>query len=354
MFLQCPSVLRVSKHIAHDTSEFSSGSRQNTDTLSDCWLESNSSQDSCSGQSSRLKLALLDYKQFNAARTVQCHVRGFLTRRNLKRQIAAATTISRWWRGFWVRKSKFSFMQQLLQQRIIQYHHDMATKIQALFRGWMTRQYFQDFQGMKSLRIQYVEDMISSLYRKLHKMRKEHLLPGIYALRESDLLSKIEDLSCTFGYRFHNGRVRAAIAMKRSFINDRRHEFRKGNTYSKAPYPGPFIENLPDLELTLPKRMTPRLQRTILVYDKSMRDKYVQKVYMNYSTKRRMSMHVWRENMRNRFCKDFVKRIMAKRNMARNAYEYKSTKFYLDDLLTTADEYNCFCKPQVKEDSLCQ
>jgi len=30
--------------------------------------------------------------------------------------------------------------------------------------------------------------------------------------------------------------------------------------------------------------MTPRLQRTILVYDKAMRDKNVEKVYMNYST----------------------------------------------------------------------
>ncbi|EDV58069.2 uncharacterized protein LOC6541540 [Drosophila erecta] len=353
MYLKCPSVFRGSKHLPHDTSEFSSGSRQNTDNLSDLWLESNSSQESCYGPCSRLKLALLDYKHFNAARTVQRYVRGFLARRHLKRQCDAATTISRWWRGFWVRKSKFSFMQQLLQQRIIQYHHDMATKIQALFRGWMTRQYFQDFQGMKSLRIQYVEDMLSSLYRKLHRMRKEHLLPGIYALRESDLLSKIEDLSCTFGYRFHNGRVRAAIAMKRSFLNDRRHEFRKGNTYSKAPFPGPFKENLTDLEFTLPKRMPTRLQRTILVYDKSMRDKYVEKVYMNYSTKRRMSMHALRENMRTRFCKDFMKRIMAKRNMARNAQERQSTKFYLDDLLSAADEYNCFCKPRVKEDSLC-
>ncbi|XP_033165397.1 uncharacterized protein LOC117144374 [Drosophila mauritiana] len=352
MFLQCPSVVRGSKHFSQHMSDFSSGSHQNTDNFSDLWLESNTSQDSYFGQSSRLKLALLDYKQFNAARTIQSHVRGFLARRNRKRQIDAATTISKWWRGFWVRHSKFSFMQQLLQQRIIQYHHDMATKIQALFRGWMTRQYFQDFQGMKSLRIQYVEDMLSSLYRKVHRMRKEHMLPGIYALRESDLLSKIEDLSSTFGYRFHNGRVRAAIAMKRSFINDRRHEFRKGNTYSKVPYPGPYIENINDLEFTLPKRLTPRLQRTILVYDKAMRDKNVEKVYMNYSTKRRMSMHVMRENMRNRFCKDFVKRL-AKRNKTRNAQD-RNIKFYLDDLLTTADEYNCFCKPQVKDDSLCQ
>ncbi|XP_037708255.1 uncharacterized protein LOC119546199 [Drosophila subpulchrella] len=352
MFVQCPSAFGGSNIYSMD-GEWSKRS-QSTEYSSNVWDESMVSTESCYGPSCRLKFALLEYKQFKAARMIQCHVRGYLTRKCLDRQAKAATTISRWWRGFWVRRFKFASIQQHLQQQIMQYHHDMATKIQALFRGWMTRQYFQDFQGMKSLRMQYAEDMLSALYRNLYKMRKDHMLPGIYALRETDLLTKIEDLSCTFGYRFHNGRVRAAIAMKRAFINDRREEFVRSRTYSKAPYPGPYSENLPTTEFTLPKKIGPRLQRTILVYDKSMRDKHVEKVYMNYSTKRRISMNVLRESKRNRFCKDFIRRIMANKNMARKQLERKMIQIFLDDLLTAADEYNCFCKPRFTVDSLCQ
>ncbi|KAH8353192.1 hypothetical protein KR084_009505 [Drosophila pseudotakahashii] len=352
MFVQCPSVLGGSQNYTIEA-DLTTASQDMDYSSGLCEESKGSSSESCHGPSCRLQLALLDYKQFKAARTIQCHVRGFLVRRNLQLENQAATTIGKWWRGFWVRRFKFALIQQLLQQRIKQYHHDMATKIQALFRGWMTRQYFQDFQGMKSLRIQYAEDMLSVLYRKLYKMRKEHMLPGIYALRESDLLSKIEDLSSTFGYRFHNGRVRAAIAMKRAFINDRRVEFLKSKSYSKAPYPGPYSENLPNTEFTLPKKIGPRLQRTILVYDKSMRDKHVEKVYLNYSTKRRISMNVLRESMRSRFCKDFIRRIMANRNMARKQLERKMIQFFLDDLLAAADDYNCFCKPRITEDSLC-
>ncbi|XP_016962147.1 uncharacterized protein LOC108032683 [Drosophila biarmipes] len=349
MFLQCPSILGGS-HICPLDGDWS----QSTENSSDVLDESRVSSESCYGPSCRLKFALLEYKQFKAARVIQCHVRGYLVRKCLDRRAQAATTISRWWRGFWVRRVKFASIQLLLQQRINQYHHDMATKIQALFRGWMTRQYFQDFQGMKSLRMQYAEDMLSALYRNLYKMRKNHLLPGVYALRETDLLSKIEDLSSTFGFRFHNGRVRAAIAMKRTFINDRRNEFIRSCTYSKAPYPGPYSDNLPAAEFTLPKKIGPRLQRTILVYDKSMRDKHVEKVYMNYSTKRRISMNVLREGKRNRFCKDFIRRIMANKRMARKQVDRKAIQIFLDDLLSAADEYNCFCKPRITVDSLCE
>uniref|UniRef100_A0A6P4FEZ8 Uncharacterized protein LOC108049293 n=1 Tax=Drosophila rhopaloa TaxID=1041015 RepID=A0A6P4FEZ8_DRORH len=185
-------------------------------------------------------------------------------------------------------------------------------------------------------------------------MRRDHLLPGIYALRESDLLLKIEDLSATFGYRFHNGRVRAAIAMKRAFLNDRRIEFRGAANYSMAPYPGPGSENLPSFDFTLPKKIGPRLQRTVLVYDKSLRDKHIKKVYANYSKRRRISMNVLRENMRSLFCKDFIKRIMANKKMDRKRFDLKMIQLFLDDLLKASEDYNCFCKPMKGMDSLCE
>ncbi|XP_017067120.1 uncharacterized protein LOC108105179 [Drosophila eugracilis] len=347
MFLQCHSVAGGSQTNIHSTSEL------NTDISLGEGTGYRTSNESIYGPSDRLQVVLLDYKQFKAARTIQRYVRGYLTRKHIKREKWAVSTISKWWRRFWVQRSMFSRIQQLLQQRIIQYHNNMATKIQALFRGWMTRQYFQDFQGMKSLRMQYAEDMLSLLYRKLYWMRKDHLLPGIYALRESDLLLKIENLSDTFGFRFHNGRVRATIAQKRTFINDRRVEFQKSSIYSSVPYPGPYLDGIPTFDLNLPKNLNPRLQRIVLMYDKSMRDKYVKKVYMNFSTKRRINMNVLRENKRTRFCKDFAKRVMANKDGRRKRTE-NIIQVFLDALLAAADEYNCFCKPQVTDDSLCQ
>lgn len=133
----------------------------------------------------RLEILLLDYKHFKAARTIQRHVRGWLTRRHLRSEDLYATTIARWWRGFWWR-SRYAMIQSMLQRRIMKYYNDSATKIQSLFRGWQTRKNYQDFQGMHSLRLQYAEDMLSSLAIALYKMRKHNVLPGIYALRESE------------------------------------------------------------------------------------------------------------------------------------------------------------------------
>ncbi|KAI8043713.1 hypothetical protein M5D96_005051, partial [Drosophila gunungcola] len=300
------------------TDLFSEQLCEDSDISSEDGEESKDFSEPCHGPSCHLQPVVLDYKQFMAARTIQRHVRGFLARRRLNHQNQAATT--------------FAHIQQLLHMRIMQYHHDMATKIQALFRGWMTRQYFQDFEGMKSLRMQYAEDMLSTLFRKLCTMRKDHLLPGIYALRESE--------------------VRAAIAKKRAFINDRREEFQGAHSYSMAPYPGPNSENLPNSEITMPKKIGPRLQRTILVYDKSLRDKHVKKVYDLNSKRRRKSMNALRENMRNLFCKDFIRRIVAHKKMKR--FDPKMIQVFLDDLLTAAEDFSCFCKPKTAMDSLCE
>ncbi|XP_017115825.1 uncharacterized protein LOC108138217 [Drosophila elegans] len=348
MFVRCPS------HIVGSTATdlFSEQLCEDSDISSEEGEKSKDSSERCHGPFCHLQPVVLDYKQFKAARTIQRHVRGFLARRRLNYQNQAATTISKLWRGYYVRRFQFAHIQNLLHMRIMQYHNDMATKIQALFRGWMTRQNFQDFEGMKSLRMQYAEDMLSALFRKLCTMRKDHLLPGIYALRESDLLSKIEDLSATFDYRFHNGRVRAAIAKKRAFINDRREEFQGAHSYSMAPYPGPNSENIPYSDITLPKKIGPRLQRTILVYDKSVRDRHVKKVYDLNSKRRRKSMNALRENMRNLFCKDFIRRIVAHKKVKR--FDTKMIQVFLDDLLTAAEDFNCFCKPKTAIDSLCE
>lgn len=57
--------------------------------------------------------------------------------------------------------------------------------IQASFRGWKMRQYLHDFQGMKVLRLQYAEDLLSQLARSLWHIKQENKLPGVYSLRET-------------------------------------------------------------------------------------------------------------------------------------------------------------------------
>ncbi|XP_017061163.1 uncharacterized protein LOC108101363 [Drosophila ficusphila] len=354
MFKECTSNYAGSRVFTH-SDENMRDSELSDITLSEHWDTSTESSVRCHGASCHLKRVLLDYKQFKAARTIQRHWRGFLTRKQLRIRNEAATTISRWWRGFWVRKFQFTYIQQLLQLRIMRYYHEAATQIQALFRGWRTRQFFQDFQGMNTLRLQYVEDILSTLYRKLFEMKKAKLLPGVYTLRESELLTKIEDLSTTFEYRFHNGSVRAALAMRRSVMDDRRKEFKAAYAFSNTPYPGPFTEDPQACEISMIKRMDTRLQRILVMYERSKKDKHVEKVYTNYSARRRMTMNVQRENKRIRFCTDFARRITKNMATKHTHRDSQAIDAFLDDLLTSADTHNCFCQPMhTMDDSLCQ
>ncbi|KAH8325076.1 hypothetical protein KR074_005972, partial [Drosophila pseudoananassae] len=323
------------------------------------------------GPAWRIHLALLEYKHYKAARTIQRFFRGFLTRQKLLQQNEAATRIAKWWRGYKVRNLFFEVVQNLLQDRVMKFYNAKAQMIQASFRGWKTRQFLHDFQAMKVLRLQYAEDMLSQLARNLCRIKHENKLPGVYSLRESALLNRIEDLSWSFGYRFHNGRVRAAIAAKRSYINDKREEFRSANRYFKSPYPGPDAEALIFGEGVINKQICTAGQRTFMVYDNSIRDRHIKKVYENFAASkclllsisrirniafvflgRRNNMQANKENIRTLFCRDLVRRLIKKRLVTRNA-EKKTMRQFLDELLANSGEYNCYCAPKLTEDTLC-
>ncbi|KAH8333649.1 hypothetical protein KR059_001745 [Drosophila kikkawai] len=250
--------------------------------------------DCSSQQRSHLEYVLLDYKQFLAARIIQSNVRGWLCRLDLRKRNLAATTISRWWRGFWVRNVKFTVIEAELQERIMEYFDDMAIKIQSIFRGWHARMNYQDFQGMQSLRMQYAEEMLSELATSLHKMRKDRLLPGIYCLRGSDFLKKIEGLSLTFGYRFHNGRMRAAIAQRRAMVARQRHDFQKSMFFTPAPFPAPASQLAHQPDFCAYKRIGTQQQRLFLLYDKCNRDSHVKKIHLNLSA-RKCSVHCFQQ-----------------------------------------------------------
>ncbi|KAH8238986.1 hypothetical protein KR038_011542, partial [Drosophila bunnanda] len=300
---------------------------------------------------SHLECVLLEHKQFLAARIIQSHVRGWLFRTIFRRQNLAATTISKWWRGYWLRSNQFAGIEAELQVLLIKYYNDMANKVQALFRGWQTRMKYQDFQGMQQLRMQNAEDMLSSLAKVLHEMRKDRLLPGIYGLRGTDLIHKIEGLSLTFGYRFHNGRMRAAIAQRQALLAKRRKDFQKAMLYTLAPFPGPDSMLAQPTDFSLAKRIGTQQQRVFLMYDKCNRDRHIKNIYLKVSARLRNTMAANREAIKNRFCKELVRRtVRASLNLPIHSRFSEMVHQFIDDLLTQVVEYNCYCRPR---DDLC-
>ncbi|XP_017155049.1 uncharacterized protein LOC108163991 [Drosophila miranda] len=307
----------------------------------------------------RVLQLLLDYKLFKAARTIQRFVRGWLCRKMLAKGAAAVTTISRWWRGFRVRQNYYVLMEQRLQKKLLDHYYEQATKIQTLYRGWRTRQFVQDFNGLQLIQLQFAEDLISLLARSLRDVKNNNQLPGVYCLRtDGRCLRIIEDLARTFSYRFHNGRVRASIAKRRSYLEDIRHSFRLSQTYTITPYPGPGAvlgDCTTHVDITEPgfsKETDFRMQRLILMFEKSKRDPDVVRVQNSLASKLRRdiqtSLKAQKEERVKNFCTFVFHRIAPTMDK-----KHSSLKNYLDELLYNAEEMCCHCQPKLVNQSLC-
>ncbi|XP_022218971.2 uncharacterized protein LOC111071772 [Drosophila obscura] len=308
----------------------------------------------------RVLQLLLDYKQFKSARTIQRHVRGWLCRQKLARIVAAVTTISRWWRGFSVRQNYYFWVEESMQKKLLAHYHEQATRIQTLYRGWRTRQFVQDFNGLQLLQLQFAEDLISCLARNLRHMMYDNQLPGVYSMREKGCLNMIEDLARTFSYRFHNGRVRASIAKRRSYLEDMRRHFITSEQYTVTPYPGPGAV-LGDCHIHVDinepgfsKDTDIRVQRIILMFEKSKRDPDVARVQTAVASKLRRdiqtSLQAQKEERMNVFCNYVFSRIapgIGTKDIR------PGIKMYLDELLYNAEEPNCHCQPKVVANALC-
>ncbi|KAH8273604.1 hypothetical protein KR018_003146 [Drosophila ironensis] len=354
MLFPCPSPGKPSYNFSRNFSfgDLFAESDEEEETESKCPTTTSSSQGKMP-LGSRTDYALLEYKHFKAARMIQRHVRGWLCRRELDIKNKAAIMIQKWWLGFKVRRIILELTQNLLQLRTMQFFDSKATKIQSLFRGWLTRRYLQDFEAMYYLRMQCAEDFLSVIARSMYRLKQDGMIPGIYSLRESALLIKIEDLASTFTYRFHNGRVRAALAMKRAYINERRREFKSAIMYSLAPYPGPTGEMLPgEYGTLLTKQIGTSGQRVYLVYDRAIRDPFVKKLYNKFALRRRNSMDEVVKNQTTLFCNDLIRRLRPnKRFLSRS--DDKTINDILEDILLTDDDLNCYCIPKDPRDTLC-
>ncbi|KAH8279754.1 hypothetical protein KR054_004265, partial [Drosophila jambulina] len=326
-----------------------------TDDTDNLILTPESSTDCGSEPSVRLHHLLLDYKQFLAARTIQRYVRGWLLRRILRKMNRAATIISSCWRGYSVRSKRFAMVEAELQKRAMVHYDEAANKLQALFRGWQTRINTQNFEGMTDLRTQYTEDILCTLAKWLRRMQKDHFLPGVYGLRVPDLLTKIEKLSLTFGYRFHNGRMRAALAAQRALLARRRLEFRKALFYTPAPFPGheSLLKDLPGYCVL--KSIGPQQQRVFLMYDKSTRNRHVKNIISKAKARLRYTIAVNRDVVKVRFCRDLIGQgaILAALKNPDIKRTSEKVRQFLQDLQETAAEYSCHCRPKVLENDWC-
>lgn len=110
-YTQVGNASKMSMFIKMDEEE-----SQQCENMEESVIESSSTLDPHIGPAWRIHFALLEYKQFKAARTIQRFIRGFLTRKKLIREKKAATMIAKWWRGYKV---------GVLFERIRKKHHSV-------------------------------------------------------------------------------------------------------------------------------------------------------------------------------------------------------------------------------------
>lgn len=126
-----------------------------------------------------------DYKQFLAARTIQRKWRALWWARKHNRENQAAITIQRYWRGYAARKNFYKFVEDKLQQQVMDHFHRAATKIQALFRGHRVRQTVHDMSSLQTMQVCAAEDLLNCVAFKLHHLLRTYAIPGVYSLKNS-------------------------------------------------------------------------------------------------------------------------------------------------------------------------
>ncbi|XP_043644366.1 uncharacterized protein LOC122613981 [Drosophila teissieri] len=263
---------------------------------------------------SRTGILLLDYKQYQAARTVQQNWRKFHFRKCFRDLRAAAITIQRWWRGFSLRNNYLRLVEHMLQQRVQDHHHRSATKIQALFRGWRSRRTIHDHSKLLRKQVCAAEDLLNCVAFKLHHLLRTFAIPGVYSLKNSNCMSRIEKLLASLHFRFHNGRVKSQLAKDQADQSRDTEAFGKSNKYSKVPFEGAryWSQCKPKCEaaLKMSKNIDRRMYRIIEIYDASQREAHTALVEKNRAYRKQKglmkNMKKAAEKSKRDFCGDVI------------------------------------------------
>ncbi|XP_017061161.2 uncharacterized protein LOC108101361 [Drosophila ficusphila] len=243
---------------------------------------------------SRTTVQLIDYKMFIAARRIQAFWRGHRVRKLLHQRWQAAIVIQRWWRGFWARHSLREQLEQRLQETILEHFHIAATRIQALYRGWRDRRFIHDVQNLRRMQNSAAEELLNCVILQLYYMRQEGSLPGIFSLRNSPCLSKIEKLKATMLFRFYNGRVLSMVETGLAQREGYNRQFESSTSHTQFPYAGPNfndcfeppddrlqVKNLPD---------DPRYAQIIAQYEESQLDKNLRNTHLRSNSRKRQEL----------------------------------------------------------------
>ncbi|EDW10502.2 uncharacterized protein Dmoj_GI21130 [Drosophila mojavensis] len=335
--------------------------------------------DSCSERSTneftravlaRTPLLLVDYVQFLAARKIQKHWRGYYARSLLYKRWLAAVTIQRWWRGYWVRKSHFGFVENKLQTMLVDHYDRAATKIQALYRGWRIRQTVHDSKGLSRLQNCAAEDLLNCVASKLHYMLRTYQIPGVYSLRNSHCLSRVEKLLASTQYRFHNARVHSDMAYRKNVMDKHRKEYKQSKFYTNVPFKGPDY-NLackPHCREALhrTKDIDGRMFKIINDYEKAQMEAKAKMAKYNLAERKRrqhinMVLQRCQREKRN-FCADVIASmrrwsIWNGTNFAIDKDIFRNTEkleHFLDEAFEIMDNLvNCHCKMPVHDIVFC-
>ncbi|XP_002062701.3 uncharacterized protein LOC6639638 isoform X1 [Drosophila willistoni] len=321
---------------------------------------------------SRTPLLLIDYVQFKAARSIQSYWRAFRIRQLLNKRTKAAVTIQSWWRGTMVRKSYLRMIENMLQQRIEERFNKAAIKIQALFRGWFVRQTVHDMHSLRRMQVGAAEDLLNCVAFKLHHLLRTYSIPGVYSIRNSNCLSRVEKLLASLNFRFHNGRVRAFMAKRMTDVRGQRQRFTLNSRYTEVPYHGPNFMGLcrpqPDQVLHHTKDLDRRMFKIIELYEESQRDNKAQQVYSNLAEKKRrkqidkiLAKH---KSKRRDFCGDVInsmrrwkiwdeQKLLVDQEVFRDPNNLEKFLHEISEILAEIDGRSCYCSIPVYDEIYC-
>ncbi|KAH8298400.1 hypothetical protein KR044_001949, partial [Drosophila immigrans] len=212
--------------------------------------------------------------QFLAARTIQRHWRGFVSRKSAARK--AAITIQRWWRGYHVRSNYMLIVEKMLQDKLVIMYNKAATKLQALFRGWRSRKEVHDMTALKRIQRCAAQDLLKCVAFKLHHLLRTQSIPGVYSLRNSNCFSRVEKLLAGMTFRFYNTRVHQYIKNREVNMKYNKTYFKKQSYYTEIPYGGvndkgtckPHCEDFMNKTADMDRRMF----KIIDAYEEAQRD----------------------------------------------------------------------------------
>ncbi|XP_020800607.1 uncharacterized protein LOC110177956 isoform X2 [Drosophila serrata] len=314
----------------------------------------------------RTYLLLLDYKQFKATQTIQRTWRRFHRRCQFLSRTKAAITIQRWWRGFLARNKQVSFVENMLQDRVVRHYHKSATKIQALFRGWRIRQTVHDNSRLRKMQVCAAEDLLNCVAFKLHHLLRTYSIPGVYSLRNSNCLSRVEKLLASLHFRFRNGRIKSQIVcadgQRGEELDSRRSHCQQKVQATHTQYWSQCKSHCYDY-LRVYKDMDRRMYRIIEMYDAAQKKAAL---LMKNKPYKMLLEKVKKTGEKNKhdFCGDVIesmrrwnflveKKIKVDKNVFKNPEVLEKFLTEISELAQEYDNCSCYCHIPVFDEIYC-